>query len=542
MPGKTNVKRDFFLSNEGIWECVKLVEELPADKFDDGLDKKALLLRIEEGLLRFQDRFGAEAGFSLFIRRFFGRYTIRLTVAGEYFNPLQSVMEDDDYRRFAQNLSAYGTQFEHSYADGKNILAASFRKKPKISGVLSLLLIILVGAAIVGIGLLLPENIRAFPAAILADANTIILGLISFISLPVVFFSVIEGITACGSVQTLGQRGTKTIKTFLLVSLAALLVTCVASCFIFPLNFESGASATGVFDAIRAVVVNIFPTNFVKPFSEGNMLQVVLIGAAIGCAILLIGEKSPSSASPIQKVSRIFSTVMSWICKLIPIALACMIASNFLDGSFANLLKIWPEFLLLLAVDSLILFVTVLIASKKLGMSLGKIIGALAPAMIIALSTSSSVAAFAEMKKSLTEKFRAKDDYASFALPMSLSFFNPGDTVMHLVVLLFLAYLGGVEVSAAWIFCALLLNYVFAIASPPVPGGSVAVMTILFQAQGIPESLFSLGFISLMLLDYITVPFRVGMMTVVSACEAEALNLREPCSAHDIPAETCKKS
>lgn len=527
MKRKYLVNREFQLSNENINDCIRQIEELPGEKFENGLNKKALLLRVEEALLSFQDHFGEDTQAGLRIRKLFGKYNLRIIVKGEYFNPLQILDEDEDAQRFAQTLSAYGSRFEYNYNSGKNQLAMSFRKKGRISSVARLFASILFGLAIGCLGMLLPEGIRNYPLEILDSIQSIIMGLISFAALPVVFLSVIEGITASGSIQNLGQKGSRTIKSFLLVSLAVTIYTFVLSCILFPLNFETGGGGESIFETIVSVITGIFPNNIVKPFEEGNMLQVILIGVIIGCAILVLQEKVEYSLSPVNKISHLFSTIMEWFCRFIPVGLACMIACNCMNGSFSEMLRSWPVYIAMIGLSFIVLLVTAIIVSRKIGRSVSDIIKAIKGPMITGLSTASTVTAFNGMKKSLVEKLNVDSKYVSFALPMGISFFAVGATLEQLLILLYVAHLAGVEVSAAWIISALLLNYVFAIAAPPVSGGSIAVMTMLMQTQGIPEMWNSIAIVSVMLLEYVSTSLRVGMMTMVIAGNAKKLEAME---------------
>lgn len=519
------INQEFSLTNQNIEKSVRLIAELPEDDFEGGLNKKAVLLRVEEALLIYQDYFGKDKKFKLFLHKMFGKYTLRIAVSGEYFNPLENMPDDVYMQHFTQVLSSYGSRFEHSYNSGKNNISLTFKKKAKINDILKLLISIVAGVVIGCIGAALPETIKEYPLQILDNLKNIIMGLISFVALPVVFLSVIDGITSSGSLQNLGQRGTKTIKKFLFVSLIVTIFTLISSCILFPLNFEMGNSSKSIFDTLLSLIVGIFPNNIAKPFVEGNMLQVILIGIVIGCAILVLEEKTENSLSPLNKISNIFSTVMQWFSKFIPIALSCMIAVNFMDGSFTKMLKSWPVYIAMIVLSGIVIFVTAIIVSKKLGITFDYLIKTIINPMIIGLSTASAVTAFNDMKKSLKDSLKVDSGYVSFALPMAISFFAVGATLEQLLIMLFVTHMSGIGVSIAWIFSLLLLNFVFAIAAPPVSGGSIAVMTIMMQTQGIPENLYSTAFIAVTLLEYVSTSLRIGMIIMVSAGEAKKMKL-----------------
>lgn len=520
-----HTKKIYPLTNQGIEDCIEKINAIPGDSFENEITKTSLRLKIEEALLRFRDHFGDEREFELYIHNRFGKYTVRIAVYGEHYNPRNDIAEDADLSHFAQAMSVYGSLLTYDYKSGKNQMSITFGNKPKLSRISMLAVSILCGVLLGWIGKLLPETVSPYLVQLIQATDDIILGLISFVALPIVFLSVFQGITACGSISNLGQRGVKTIKIYLLITAAVLLFTSTCCCFIFPLNWQIGSETNSIFDTVLSMIVGIFPTNLVKPFLDGNLLQVVLIGLVTGCAVLVLNDKDSCSLDSISKLSDTFNIIMQWFCKFIPVALTCMLSINVMDGSFSKILDTWPIFAAFIAYAVLILLVTIIITSKKTGLKAGMILKGIFTPMIVGLSTASSAMAFPAMKNTVTEIFGVDEGYASFAIPIGISFLGVGATMDMPVILLFMTHLSGMEISVAWVISAILLCFVFSIAVPPVSGGAIAVMTMLFEAQGLGDEWLSMAFVSIMLLEYLAASFRVSMLPMISTCKASSLNL-----------------
>ena len=91
-------------------------------------------------------------------------------------------------------------------------------------------------------------------------------------------------------------------------------------------------------------VVNIFPSNFLSPLVNANMLQIIVMAILLGFAIVLVGEKNRRIVDAFNDLNEIFMKCMEMILKLSPIGVFCLlcpvIASNgtAIIGSLAMVL------------------------------------------------------------------------------------------------------------------------------------------------------------------------------------------------------------
>ena len=91
-------------------------------------------------------------------------------------------------------------------------------------------------------------------------------------------------------------------------------------------------------------IVNIFPSNFISPMVESNMLQVIVIALLLGFSIIKLGEKNIGIVKACNNINEIFMKCMEMILKLSPIGVFCLlcpvVASNgaAIIGSLAMVL------------------------------------------------------------------------------------------------------------------------------------------------------------------------------------------------------------
>lgn len=141
-------------------------------------------------------------------------------------------------------------------------------------------------------------------------------------------------------------------------------------------------------------IVNIFPSNFLSPMVEANMLQVIVIALILGFGIILLGEgeRNVRIVTACNDLNDIFMKCMEMILKLSPIGVFCLlspvIAANgpAIIGSLAMVLLAAYVCYIIHAV------VVYSLAVKALGgMSPVKFFKGMLPAIMFAFSSSSSV-------------------------------------------------------------------------------------------------------------------------------------------------------
>ena len=159
--------------------------------------------------------------------------------------------------------------------------------------------------------------------------GTIFLNLIQFIVVPIVFFSIICGVISMKDIKKVGSVGVKTLIYYACTTAIAIAIgLAIANAFrgLFPvltvsdLTYEAKEAPT-----IMETIVNIFPSNIIKPFADASMLQVIVASLFFGFAIILVGEKAQPFASFVESVNEVCMKIMEMIIALSPIGVFCLI-------------------------------------------------------------------------------------------------------------------------------------------------------------------------------------------------------------------------
>lgn len=123
---------------------------------------------------------------------------------------------------------------------------------------------------------------------------------------------------------------------------------------------------------------------------------------------------------------------------------------------------------------------------------------------IIALSTASSSAAFADNKRTCTEELGISQRLANFGVPFGQLLYPPGSSVLFWFAAVSVAESSGIEVSMVWYVTAVVVSIILSLASPPVPGGMTASFAILFAQLGLPVSDLAVIVSLTSILDFVT--------------------------------------
>ena len=267
------------------------------------------------------------------------------------------------------------------------------KQKKKMSLAMQIF-IALILAIVVG---LLMQSHAEFAESYIKPFGTIFLNLVKFIVVPIVLFSIMCGIISMQDIKKVGAIGLKTVVYYMCTTAFAITFGLIGGN-LFKGMFPVVATTDLTYEAAESVsfmdtIVNIFPSNFIAPMSESNMLQVIVMSVLFGFAIILIGpEKNPRLIQGCNDLNDMFMKCMEMILRLSPIGVFCLlcpvIAVNgpMIIGSLA---------MVLLAAYVCYIIHSVVVYSLAVktmgGMSPIAFFKGMLPAMMFAFSSASSV-------------------------------------------------------------------------------------------------------------------------------------------------------
>lgn len=350
------------------------------------------------------------------------------------------------------------------------------------------ILIALVLACIAGYAM---QNHVEFAEAYIKPFGTIFLNLLKFVVVPLVMFSIISGIMEMQDVKKVGRLGIRALAYFMFTTIIAVTLGLTVSTLIkgkFPviaLNADPNAAEVVKVTLIDQIV-NFFPKNILEPIYTMSMMQVIVIAILFGVAIVHVGEKGKALRDLVTSLNAVVTKILGYILALSPVGVFCMlmpvVAVNGpkVLGSYAVL--IGADYLCFVLHALLVYAVCVALLAR---MNPLRFFREMAPAMLFAYSSDSSVATLPYTMQ-CTERLGVKKDLGSFVLSLGATINMDGVAIYLGVTSVFIATCCGMDLNMQQYLAIALSATIASIGTPGVPGGSLALMAMVFASAGIP--------------------------------------------------------
>ena len=295
------------------------------------------------------------------------------------------------------------------------------------------------------VGWLFPETGRALKP--LGDA---FIKLVRMIITPVIFLTVVTGIAGMTDLKAFGRVGAKALGYFLTFSTLALVVGLVVGNLVHPgagLNIDPRTLDTSVVStyvtqaheqSLTGFLLNIIPNTLVSAFTEGEILQVLLVAILFGIALALLGERGERLLGTLRVITAVVFRMVHILMYAAPIgafgAMAFTIGQYGI-GTLANLAALVATFY-----ATAILFVIVLLGmvARFAGFSIFGLIRYLKDELLLVLGTSSSESALPLLMEKL-ERAGCPKPIVGLVVPTGYSFNMDGTCLYMSLAALFIA-------------------------------------------------------------------------------------------------------
>ena len=335
-------------------------------------------------------------------------------------------------------------------------------------------------------------GVADFTTKYLKPFGDIFVNLLKFIVVPVVLFSMIDGILSMGDLKKVGSVGWKTVAYFMATTAIACVIGLLfANIFngahLFPvLDVSEATYEAKEFGGFMSVLVGIFPSNMWQSFSSANMLQVIIIALFFGGSILAAGEKGRLCRDIVSSFYAVIERLMAFVISLSPIGvftyMAWVVATQGAEilGSLALVLLCAYIGYIVHAV-----FVYSFSAKAFAGVSPLRFFQKSASAMIFAF-TSTSSAATLPVSKECCDELGAKEDVSAFVLPLGATINMDGTAIYQCVATVFLASCAGITLTLGQMVTVVVTATLASIGTAGTPGAGMIMLTMVLTALGIP--------------------------------------------------------
>lgn len=471
------------LTNEDIQNFIDSLDTIMHDMHIERKNGLRLALSLEEILLRWQKHFGIETIVSINVKKRLGALSISISLKGEQWDPINSEHNELDLNNPLLNKLGLAPIF--TYKKGYNIITLKLSKQ-RDNSIIILITSILVAAVIGVLGLnFFPAFSKSILDKFLIPIRTTILNLLTAVAVPIVFFSVFQGIIGVDDIASFGKVGKKLMFRFI-IKIA--IYTAIAGAIMLPIFSLNPFGDNGLndFSGSLKMILDIFPKSFISPFIDGNALQVIVISIVLGLAVLLLDSRAEGIKNLTNQISSTLYIVMEWVGKLIPALVFLLILETVWAGNVNNLIGLWKPIVVIVVLCVLMILCEVIIVSIKFKISPFMIIKKLAPSNLIAFGTSCAMATYSVTKDTCEKDLGINKKITNFGLPVGLVAYMPAASVYYLMILFYGLEQYNLTCSIQWLVIAWITVTLLSIASPPIPGGTMACFAILLYQMSIP--------------------------------------------------------
>ena len=248
------------------------------------------------------------------------------------------------------------------------------------------------------------------------------------------------------------------------------------------LSYEPSATSVNFMDTL----VGIFPSNFIKPFVDANMLQIIVASLFIGFALILIADRHEMDFKVVNVANDICMKAMEMILKLSPIGVFCLLCPVVAENGPAVLGSL-AKVLLVAYMCYIVHAVVVYSASVKALGHLSPIafFKGMMPAIMLAFSSASSVGTL-PLNLECSQKLGADKEVASFVLPLGATINMDGTAIYQGVCAVFIASCFGINLTFSQLLTIVLTATLASIGTAGVPGAGMVMLAMVLQSVGLP--------------------------------------------------------
>ena len=379
--------------------------------------------------------------------------------------------------------------------------------------------------------------------------GTIFINSLKLIAVPLILASLIKGVSDLGDITKLSQMGTRTVFTFILTTFMAVSIGLVLVNLIKPGDAISENTRTNLLNSYASEVQgrieiaqdqketgplqaleDIVPSNIFFAASDNTkMLQVIFFAVFFGIGLILIPAET---AKPVKDFFNGFNDVILKMIDLImlaaPYGVFALLASLIVESPNADLfsalalyaITVITGLILMLALYAAIVWISARKTPKFF-------YNAIAPAQLLAFSTSSSAATLPVTIDCVENNLNVPKEVASFVLPIGATINMDGTSLYQAVAAVFIAQAFGIDLSLGAQLMIIVTATLASIGSAAVPGAGMVMLVIVLAQAGIPEAGLALIFAVDRPLDMCRTVINVTGDAAVSVMVAKSVSRKE---------------
>jgi proton glutamate symport protein len=378
---------------------------------------------------------------------------------------------------------------------------------------------ILIGMALgVVFGLILSfvDGGGAFVGDYIKPFGTIFINLLKLIAIPLILASLIKGVSDLQDISKLSQMGGRTILTYVTTTLIAVTIGLILVNTIQPGKSISVETRQELVEAYASdadqkreaaakqqeagplqALVDIVPSNiFAAATNNRNMLQIIFFALFFGIGMILLPQET---SKPVKDFFDSFNAVILKLIDMImmaaPYGVFALLAALVVEAPSLELFQALALYAitLLLGLAAMIVVYSIIVKIFT-GRSPSSFFKGIAPAQLLAFSTSSSAATLPVTMECVEENLGVDKEVTSFVLPIGATINMDGTSVYQGVAAVFIAQAFGLDLSLSAQLGIIFTATLASIGTAAVPSAGIVMLVIVLAQAGIPEAGLALIF------------------------------------------------
>ena len=358
----------------------------------------------------------------------------------------------------------------------------------------------------------------------IAPFGTIFIRLLKLIAIPLIFTSLVKGIADLKDISSFRHIGVRTILIYMGTTVAAITIGLLLVNTIRPgsgvspetieeltSTYAQDASLTSNIQTATqqqqgplSFLVEMVPENIFAAFgNNGLMLQVIVFSILFGICMLLI---EPKQAKPVSRLidglNEIVLKMVDLIMFIAPYAVFALLAQIIVSSGNVEILQKLLMYGLTVVIGlTLMIALYLLIIYLTTGRSPRWFLGGMAPAQLLAFSTSSSAATLPVTMERVTDHLGVDNEVSSFVLPVGATINMDGTSLYQAVAAVFIAQALHFPLEFTDQLTIILTALLASIGSAAVPGAGMVMLVIVLESIGFPADKLAIGLALIFAID-----------------------------------------
>ena len=342
------------------------------------------------------------------------------------------------------------------------------------------------------VGLIAGPDALPFIKWWIAPIGTMFINLIKMMIVPVVFTSLIVGMTSIGDTKKLGRIGIKTIVIYLCTTAIAILIGFAVAGLFHPGIGMSMTSDAAVevkkAPSLMQVLVAMIPANPIASMSKADILPIIIFALFVGVGILQVGgERAKTLINFFDACAEVCYTIIAMVMAVSPIGVFCLLLPVVAANGPSVLLPLLSV-IGCMAIGSAIHAVGVYSTLARIwgGHTPLAFFKGMSEAMMIAFTTCSSAGTLPVNMKNTQEKLGVSREVTSFVLPLGATINMDGTAIYQAVCAVFIACCYGVQLTLGDMAMIVLTATLASVGTAGVSGAGMIMLAMVLTQVGLP--------------------------------------------------------